>query len=345
MFETFQELHSLIFDPARLPVAAIALLLSVFFGLMIGPVGGDANPLYWRIISAMVGGLGGRMDKPGRPRGDLILRGFVITVAALLISYAIGEFLKTLVQAFPVWKVTEILALSLLLSSGSLWIVLIKLHRALEQKTVGEGTYFALARTARNNLSSVDDFTITRTGMGLAVRGFDKALVAPIVWFLILGLPGAYIYAGLAALTWRFGRDGTSNGFAVIMGALEKLMGMIPSVLAAFLLSLSCVFTPTAMMSRSLKGWNAHKNNAPYAEGGLPLTAVAWGLEVSLGGPATDLDGHVIKRTWVGPKGATAQLQAKHLHRAVYCVFVAVILLFTALIGGMIVSGHQLLDF
>lgn len=345
MFETFQNLHSLIFDPARLPVAAIALFLSAFVGIAVGPVGGDANPLYWRIISGLVGGLGGKMDKPGRPRGDLILRGFFIMVAALLISYALGQFLATLVLAFPVWKVTEILCLSLLLSSGSLWIVLIKLHRALEQKTVGEGTYYALAKTARNNLSAVDDFGITRTGMGLAVRGFDKGLVAPIVWYLVLGLPGAYIYAGLAALVWRFGRDGTSNGFAVIMVAIEKLMGMVPSVFAAFLLSLSCVFTPTAMMSRALKGWNAHKDQAPYPEGGLPLTAVSWGLNVSLGGPATDLDGHVIKRVWVGPQGATAQLEPKHLHRAVYCVWMASLLLFMVLIGAMIVSGHQLLDF
>ncbi|MEM6780791.1 MAG: cobalamin biosynthesis protein [Pseudomonadota bacterium] len=345
MFETFQDLHSLIFDPSRLPVAAIALFISAFIGVMIGPVGGDTNPLYWRIISGLVGGMGGKMDKPGRPRGDLILRGFIITVVALLISYAIGEFLKTLVNVFPVWKVTEILALSMLLSSGALWIVLMKLHKALEQKTVGEGTYYALARTARQNLSVVDDYTITRTGIGLAVRGFDKALVAPIVWYLILGLPGAYVYAALAALSWRFGRDGTSNGFAVIMIALEKLTGMIPSIFSATLLSLACVFTPTAMMTKALKGWNAHKNNAPYPEGGLPMTAVAWGLEISLGGPATDLDGHVIKRTWVGPQGATAQLDSKHLHRAVYCVLMATLLLFMTLIGGMIVSGHQLLDF
>ena len=345
MFEVFQNILDSLWDPQRIPVAAIALLISVFLGLLVGPVGGDATPLFWRIMHGLFGGLGKRMDKAGRPRGDLILRGFFIAVAGFTVSFFIGQALATIVVTYGQWGIAEILALSILLSSGALWIALIRLYRALHKGKVEEGVYFVLARTARNNLSAVDDFTITRTGMGLAVRGFDKAIVAPILWYLIFGLTGAYIYAGMMALNWCFGRDGASNGFAVIMASIEKLMGIVPSVISAAFLSLSCAFTPTAMITSALKGWNAHKNKADYAEGGLPLTAVAYGLNVSLGGPATDLDGFVIKRNWVGPDGATAQLEAGHLHRALYCVCMATLLLFLGLIGLMVVTGNQTLDF
>lgn len=345
MLEIFDPLFATLFDDARLPVAAGALVLSVIIGIAIGPVGGDANPLFWRVITGLLGKFGDRMDKAGRPRGDLILRGFFITVVGIAISYFLGMFIQYGVESISFGSILEVLILACLISSGALWIVLIKLYRALESKTVGEGVYYALARTQRHNLSGLDDFSITRSGCSAVIRSFDKAIVAPILWYWALGLPAVFVYGGLCALNLRFARDGTSNGFALVMGALEKLMGVVPSLVSAFSLSLACVFTPTAMMSKALKGWNAHKNKAAYAEGGLVLTAVAWGLNITLGGPATDLDGYSIQRNWVGPEGATAQLESKHLHRAVYCVFIASLLFFMALIGAMVISGNHLLDF
>ena len=63
---------------------------------------------------------------------------------------------------------------------------------------------------------------LPRVGMGLALKSFDKGVVAPIIWFLIAGLPGAYLYAGLATLSWRFGKEGHSAGFGDAMLALEN---------------------------------------------------------------------------------------------------------------------------
>ena len=80
----------------------------------------------------------------------------------------------------------------------------------------------------------------------------------------------------------------------------------------------------------------------PYEQGGVPIAALAWGLDVSLGGTTTDLEGSAIKRDWVGPKEATAKLEAIHLYRALYGVVVAHLLFLASLLGAMIVSGHYL---
>jgi cobalamin biosynthesis protein CobD/CbiB len=161
----------------------------------------------------------------------------------------------------------------------------------------------------------------------------------------VAGFPALTFYAALSAMVWRFGRKGETAGFAVIPLALEKIMGIVPSIISAVLLTVAASITPTAMMSRAMQGFNAHKNAASYAFGGLPLTVLTWALDISVGGPMTDLDGNVIKGQWVGPEKATAQLTSGHLHRAVYLVIIASILALAIILGLMVISGNHLLDF
>ena len=72
---------------------------------------------------------------------------------------------------YPVWSVIEVLALCLLLSSGSVFAALGRLYRALNDKKVTEGAYFTIARSTRTDLSQNDDFTITprRHGSGAQI--------------------------------------------------------------------------------------------------------------------------------------------------------------------------------
>jgi len=343
MIEQFQQIHAYVFDPDRLPVAIMAMILVTALGLVTGPGGGNVYPLLWRFIDLLFGKLGAKMDKPGRPRGDLIFRGFIITVCTVVICFLLGNYAQILADHYRQWQITEILALSIVLSAGTGFFALLRLYNVLEKDKAIKGAYFAIARSARTDLTRSDNYTITRVGMGLGAKAFDKGLVAPIVWYLIGGLPGAYIYAGLSAVSWRFGKEGFSRGFGDSALALEKLFGFVPNVFAGLLIAFGGLFTPTAMFSRAIFGWGSKKGRAPYAEGGLPMTSMAWGLNVSLGGPVTDLEGSAIKQGWIGPAKATAQLQAKHLHRAIYILGMAHLLLFAGLIVSIVIGGHSIL--
>lgn len=74
----------------------------------------------------------------------------------------------------------------------------------------------------------------------------------------------------LAALGWRFGKDGFSKGFGAVPLALEKLMGYVPSLFAATLMTLATIITPTAAIHKGVAAWFGHKNRAPYEQGGYP---------------------------------------------------------------------------
>lgn len=340
MNEYLSFFHTQLTDPERIPVALMALVVCAVAGMVTGPMHGNANPFYWVLMDGVFGGLGRRLDRTQRKPADLMVRGFALMVAALFLSYFVGQAAELLAAQYPVYGVTHVVLLALTLTVGSAWFGLLRVYGALDKGLkVAPGAYATIARTARTDLSRSDDYGITRVTMAMVARCFDKGLVAPIVFFLILGLPGAYIYACLAFFAWRFGKDGYSKGFGAIPLALEKLLGWVPMTLSGSLMALAGLFTPTGGMTRALKGLT-RKDGAPYEEGGLPVTAMAYALDVSLGGPVTDLDGSALARKWVGPSGATARLEAGHLRRALYISMMAHLLLIASLLGAMVWAGN-----
>lgn len=323
-------------DPSRIPVAILALVLAAVVGAVTGALRNNANPFFWGLSDGVFGSIGARLDRRERKAGDLVFRGFFLTMFGLVFAWLIGNAAGKIAFQYPFYGAAETILLAFTLTGGTVWFALLKLYGALKKKQVGKGAYYTIARSTRIDLSGADDFGITRAGMGYAARAFDKGAVAPVFWYLLCGLPGAYIYAVLAAIAWRFGKDNFTKGFGKAPLALEQLMGFAPHILSGLLMAAAGLFTPTGGMTRAFTSLLRKKTAAPYAEGGLPVTAMAHSLNVSLGGPAVDLDGSTLKRAWIGPEGATAQLDAGHLRRALYISLMAYLLLIASLCGAMV---------
>ncbi len=337
----YDQLHAQVFDPDRLPVAVAAILIVSLIGAITGPFGGNANPLLWRAADFLFGPLGNRLDKAERKAGDLATRGLIVTVMALVLGYMLGQFFSSLSKHYPNFLIVDIVALSIVMSAGAGWYALIRLYKALHSKNLIKGAFYTISTTTRNNLSVADEFTITRVGIGMGAKIFDKGAAGPVVWYLIAGLPAAYIYATLAALSWRFGKEGFTKGFGSTAMALEKLMGFVPNVLAGMLIGFGGLLTPTAGMTRSLVAiLPAQKGHADYQQGGAPVTAMAYALKVSLGGATQDHEGSAIQRGWAGPEGATAKLEAGHLRRALYITVMAHLLFLAGLLAAIVLHGH-----
>ncbi len=329
----FGQIHIHIMDPDRIPLAVSALILSIVLGIIVGSITGNANPLFWLVIDNIFGGFGDRLDRINRPKADLMFRGFLVAAIVIFVVLYAGNILKTSMETRSYFRISEVAILTLLLTTAAPWKVLSRLYTALKDKKSAPGDYLALSRSTRTNLSIADDLSVTRVAMGYSARMFDKGLVSPVFWYLIAGLPGAMVYSALACLAWRFGKDGFSKGFGVIPVALEKLMGYIPGLFAGILIALAGLFTPTAGVSRAFLSFLGSKGRATYEQGGFPLSALAWALNVSLGGATQDLTGSAIKAVWVGPEKATAQNDHHHLRRALYISITAHMLLLAGLCG------------
>lgn len=322
-----------ILEGERIPYALCAIVLTMILGLFIKPLAGNANAGFWGVCDKAFGTFGDKLDRLNRKRADLIFRGFIFCSIVVVLVSLLAELFISAILSLSYYAVIEICVLAFILSSGCVWKSLLGLYFALEKNEVGKGAYYILSRSSRINLSISDNFGITRVGMGFAARSFDKCMIAPLFWYIAAGIMGAILYSALAFLSWRFGKEGFSKGFGVLPILLEKVFGFMPHLLAAFLLSLASIFTPTSSIALAFRAWFAREGRASYAQGGMVLNVMAWPLKVGLGGAQQDISGSAIRGAWVGPKDASAQNTHKHLKRAIYTnvmahvLFIALLLL------------------
>lgn len=334
MFDHFL-LH--IFSEDRLQSLALAMMLAAIPGFLFGPLGGNANPFLWTLLDTCFGKLASRTYNIERSVASLRFRGAFLLTLYLLTTGLIAALGLLAERRFALAGFMDPVLLALALSGGSVWSSLIKLQSALKGKNAPtKGGYYRIARTTRTNLNSTDNHGIIRTGIGLVGTSFDKALIAPAFWYLIGGLPAAYIYSGIAAARWGLGKEGFAKGMGTLAITLEKVTGIVPQLLSGFFLTLAAATTPSASVWRSIIGMVGGKNRAPYTEGGLPVTILAYALNLSLGGPVEDLGGSVIKRAWTGPSGSSARAENKHLRLAIYMGIMAFAWAFLFAVGGIV---------
>lgn len=329
------DIHGFLMDTDRIPYLVAAILLSIAVGMITGPLAGNANPFIWQFLDRAFGKVGERMDRKNRKSSDLLLRGFMFCAVLLFMTLLFS-------RALSFWAATnsfvEIVVISLCLTAGSVWYMVLKLYFALTQQGKAEGGYFGLSRSSRVDLNSTDDYGITREGLSFSAVSFDKGLVAPAFWYLVGGMPFMLIYSTLSFAAWRYGKCGFTKGFGQMPLAMEKLMGFIPSLFSGFLYTAAAAVSPTAKILPAMKSWWATKDQAPYEQGGLILSALAWPLDVSLGGPVQDVSGSSMKKTWVGPKEASAKIEAYHLKRGIMMNVMAHFLFVLALLFAYIMD-------
>ncbi|MCB1651570.1 MAG: cobalamin biosynthesis protein [Alphaproteobacteria bacterium] len=337
IFDTLKHWHNALIDTDRIPVILGAILLTAILGMIRGPFLGNIYPFIWQAFEKLLGRIGDKMDNPKRSPSALMFRGLLITIIALGLAFVIGQGVSLTALTTNIF--VEIVLLSLLITSGTVWFALLRLYFAMDKKQLTPGAFYDIARSTRTDLNAGDDHGIVRRAMSLSVKSFDKGLIAPALWYLIGGFPAAIIYSALAVISWRHGREGSGSSLSAIPMALEKLMAFVPSLYAAALITLAATFTPTAKLHKGLASWINGKNRASYEQGGPALSALAWALNLSLGGPGVDLSGTPIKGAWVGPEGASAKVSHKDLRYTIYISVISHLLFIASLIGAYIWSG------
>lgn len=333
-------------SPERLNTAMIALVFVSVFGGVFGALSGNANPFLWVMLDRVFGGLARKTYKLGRSVSSLQFRGIVILILYMLFSILAMFVAVILERKIPLAGFMAPVLLTCVLSGGATWSALIKLHRAIQSdlkknksnQHLPNGSYYDIAVSTRTNLNTTDTHGIIRGGIGFVSFSLDKGIVAPLFWFVIGGLPAAFVYSGIAAARWSLAKEGFAKGIGNLALALEGILGFVPQIITTIILAFAALMTPSARLTKVIMGiFSRTLGRASYGEGGLPLTALAWGLGVSLGGPVEDRDGSVLKRTWVGAAKSTAKLEIHHLRIAIYLSVMSHILTFALLLAGVMV--------
>ncbi len=296
-------------------------------------------PVFWKVLNAGLGGLGARMNRPQRRIPDLRFRGvayYVFIAGAVFLALGMLDRVSAL---YPPWGLRAYLALETgilasCLSTGGLWALLFRLGGG----SAASGLNRALARGAGLDLSGADDFALARGAISWSARMLVCAFFAPVLIYLVMGLPGALLYSCAAWIVHTHARGGLDKGFSWIAGWIDRVLGVIPAVCAGGFLVLAAAVVPYAGISRALAGLfkSVSGGGAPYLQGGTPLTVLAYAFETMLGGPALGIDGYKRADQWVGPDGggtaASAKVPRVMMARAAYSYTVSCVIFLAFLV-------------
>jgi adenosylcobinamide-phosphate synthase len=209
-------------------------------------------------------------------------------VVAVLILLAIVGVLAFLVQSallrLPFGILAAALVASTLVAQRSLHRHVADVAAALEIGGIAAGRE-AVAHIVGRDTDKLDAAGVARAAIESLAENFSDAIVAPVFWMAIGGLPGAALYKAINTADSMIGhRTPRHEAFGWAAARLDDLINLPASRLSAFLLVAAAAISG----NRAGTAWravrrDAGKHRSPNA--GYPEAAMAGALGLSLAGP------------------------------------------------------------
>ena len=209
-------------------------------------------------------------------------------VAAILILLVVVGVLAFLVQSallrLPFGLLAAALVASTLIAQRSLHRPVADVAAALETGGVAAGRQ-AVAHIVGRDTEKLDAAGVARAAIESLAENFSDAIVAPVFWMAIGGLPGAALYKAINTADSMIGhRTPRHQAFGWAAARLDDLVNLPASRLSALLLVAAAALSGNGAGAawRAVRR-DAGKHRSPNA--GYPEAAMAGALGLSLAGP------------------------------------------------------------
>lgn len=266
---------------ASVPALAIAI------DRLLGEPGMHWHPVAWmgRWLAWAGERLAPRVGEP-RVRSDVRVFWFAALswCGAAAVVFALAWLMQAAVLMLPPWLAA--LALGLLLKPLLAWAMLrdevLAVERALaESLPAGRAR---LARLVSRDVSELSAAQVRESAIESLAENLNDSVVAPLFWFVLLGLPGAALFrfANTADAMWGYPGVRTSGGVARDWRWAGKWAARADDVLAWLPARLTAALV--ALLGGA-RGWLADVGRTPSPNSGWPMVAMARALGVQLRKP------------------------------------------------------------
>ncbi|BEP61436.1 adenosylcobinamide-phosphate synthase CbiB [Variovorax sp. V213] len=271
------------FAPASAAVAALWLALAV--DRWLGEPAVRWHPVVW--MGHYLGSIGDRMApraadaKPRDPR--LFIAGALAWSAGAMLAGALALALqKGAAQWLPGWAAALVLALALkpLFAWRMLRGEVLAVEAALAVSL--EAGRAQLARLVSRDVSVLSEREVRESAIESLAENLNDSLVAPLFWFVLLGLPGAAVYRFANTADAMWGYHGERNGrdwtwFGKWAARADDVLSWLPARLTVWLLALAAWQWPAGVAREARR--------TPSPNSGWPMAAMALLLGVRLAKP------------------------------------------------------------
>jgi adenosylcobinamide-phosphate synthase len=288
------------------PVLALtALLIEAVCGYPGALYAAAGHPVTW--IGALIAWCEHAWNHPRLTFGIRRVNGIATLVLVVVVTLAVTLTLAWLAGLLPWLAGTLILGVlaSTLLAQRSLDEHAGAVATALETGGIEAGRE-AVSRIVGRDVSSLDEAAVSRAAIESLAENFSDGVVAPLLWLVVAGLPGAAFYKSVNTADSMIGHKSERYlAFGWAAARLDDLLNLPASRLAAGWIIAAAHFVPGAS-PRAV--WDTVRRDARHhrsPNAGWPEAAMAGALGLRLAGPRV-YEGIPVNDPWIGDGRAEA---------------------------------------
>jgi adenosylcobinamide-phosphate synthase len=262
-------------------LALLAMVIELCAGYPQALLRAIGHPATW--IGRLIGALDCLLN---RDTADAYWRrgaGIVAILLLLGIVGAIAFIVERELLRLPFGLIAVAVAAGTLIAQRSLHRHVADVADALERNGLTAGRV-AVAKIVGRDTDALDAAGVARAAIESLAENFSDAVVAPVLWMAIAGLPGAALYKAINTADSMIGhRTPRYEAFGWAAARLDDLANLPASRLSALLLVAAAALNKTATAAWRAVVRDAASHRSPNA--GYPEAAMAGALGLSLAGP------------------------------------------------------------
>jgi adenosylcobinamide-phosphate synthase len=264
-------------------LALLAMLIELCLGYPQRLTAAIGHPVTW--IGGLIGALDRALNRDGAESGGRRAAGIIALFVVLAIVGSIAFVIEHTVSRLPFGIFVVALIASTLIAQRSLYRHVAAVAAALETGDLA-ASRAAVSHIVGRDTGALDPAGVARAAIESLAENFSDAVVAPVLWLAIAGLPGGALYKAINTADSMIGhRTERHQAFGWAAAKLDDLVNLPASRLAALLLmGAAAMNTPGAATEAWRTVWfDAPRHRSPNA--GYPEAAMAGALGLSLAGP------------------------------------------------------------
>ncbi|MEQ1520774.1 MAG: adenosylcobinamide-phosphate synthase CbiB [Aestuariivirga sp.] len=276
--------------------AALALIVERLFGYPKPLYDKIGHPVEW--IGAILAKLETLLCDPDAEPMQSRLRGLAALLALLLIFAVPAALVASVLSTIKFGWITEALLATTLIAQHSLHEHVSAVGKGLDT-SLSEGRK-AVAKIVGRDPAALDESGVVKGALESLAESTSDGIVAPVLWYALLGLPGIVAYKAINTADSMIGHKSERYiYFGWAAARLDDLINLPASRLTGFLFAAAAAWNDRERGKIAvLAMWrDASKHQSPNA--GWPESALSASLGVKFGGPRS-YDGSRVDLPWIG---------------------------------------------
>ena len=276
--------------------AALALLVERLFGYPKPLYDKIGHPVEW--FGTVLKKLEALLYDPQAEPLQARLRGLAVLLALLLIVTIPAVFVASILSTLKFGWIVEALLATALIAQHSLYEHVSAVGKGLDI-SLNEGRK-AVARIVGRDPAALDESGVVKGALESLAENASDGIVAPVLWYALLGLPGIVAYKAINTADSMIGHKSERYiYFGWAAARLDDLINLPASRLTGFLFAAAAAWNDQERGKLAvLAMWrDAPKHQSPNA--GWPESALAASLGVKFGGPRS-YEGARVDLPWMG---------------------------------------------